>query len=111
MPIRGDNFRKPKECSINKYIKTSAGKYKKLIKHLDLTFENIDQTKLEVILLGDLNVDFVKNADPNTKKVNHFISQTGLTKLISGNTRYGNSKDSCIDKIITNSNHIMDSGI
>ena len=43
--------------------------------------------------------------------MNRFILHYGLTKLISNPTRYGVYKDSCIDQIITNSNHISDSGV
>ena len=81
------------------------------IKHLDKNFETIDQTKLDIILLGDLNIDFSINSNQDTKKVNRFITQNGLTKLISGNTRYGKIKNSCIDQIITNSNHILNIGV
>ena len=104
-------FKNQKNVLIVNIYRPPQGNINNFVKHLDQTLEKIDKSKLDVILLGNMNVDFHKNSDTHTKRVNSFISQNGLVKLISDTTRYGNIKNSCIDQILTNSNHILKSGV
>ena len=78
---------------------------------MDTSLQTIDFAKKHVILLGDFNVDFLDKASTDTKNVNRLISVYGLMKLINTPTRFSATKNSCIDQIITNSNHIFQAGV
>ena len=56
----------------------------------------------ELWLLGDLNIDFLKRDDPNTRKLFDFLRLTGLKQHILKPTRITGFTKSCIDHIITN---------
>ena len=77
----------------------------------DLALQNIDFVRKDIIILGDFNIDFLDKSNVNTKGVNRFVFEYGLTKLINNPTRYGVTKNSCIDQIITNSDHILHAGV
>ena len=82
---------------------------------VELFTNNIDAkyalSKRDVIILGDLNIDVFDKSSVDTKCINRLISGFGLTKLINSPTRYGATKNSCIDQIVTNSNHIYQTGV
>ena len=71
----------------------------------------MDLVRKDVIILGDFNIDFFDKSNNDTKSVNRLISGYGLVKLINEPTRYGSIKDSYIDQIITNTNHILHAGV
>ena len=65
------NFDRQKNVLIINIYRPPKGNITNFVIYLDQLFENIDQTKFDIILLGDLNTDFCMSSDPNTKKVNH----------------------------------------
>ena len=79
--------------------------------NIDAVLQNIDLSKKDVIILGDFNIDFLDKSSVDTKCINRLISGFGLTKLINSPTQYGATKNSCIDQIVTNSNHIYQTGV
>ena len=87
------------------------GKFDIFSEFLEQTINSIDQNRKDIFVLGDFNIDFIDKTDNNTKKLDRLISQLGLTKLISSPTRYGATKNSCIDQIITNATHIRTAGV
>ena len=87
------------------------GKVDSFSNFLELAINSIDLNKKDIFILGDFNIDFLDKSDGNTKKMDRLISQIGLTKLISSPTRFGSTKNSCIDQIITNVSHIQATGV
>ena len=95
---------------INMY-RPPQGNIENFVNYLEQIMSILDKSKMDIIFMGGLNIDFMLSTEPSTKKMNRFISQNGFIKLISEITRYGTTKNSCLDQIITNSNHILKAGI
>ena len=68
----------------------------------------------DIFLLGDFNMNFNDKLAPARKELNSIAAVWGLKQLITANTRWGFSdgqlKKSCIDNILTNSDHIAETG-
>ena len=63
--------------------------------------------------MGDFNIDYLKN-NPDQDKLNNISAGLGIRQLIKEITRYNPNRDgndSIIDLILTNSDHIVDSGV
>ena len=104
-------FKNQKNVLVINLYRPPQGNVENFVNAIDIALQNIDLTKKDVIILGDFNVDFLEKSDKDTKNVNRLIHDYGLTKLINTPTRYGNTKNSGIDQIITNSNHILEAGV
>ena len=72
---------------------------------LESTLE--DALAEEIVLLGDLNVDFLCPDQPCFQHINRFLLiPLCLQNLISSPTRFGRSHHSCLDVILTNSDRL-----
>ena len=78
---------------------------------LENVLSNIDLTKNEIYIMGDLNVDMLDKKNISTKKINDFIKPFGLRQLIKTPTRYSRDKNSMLDVIFTNSDVISNTGV
>ena len=105
------SFENQKNVLIINLYRPPTGNVETFVNIFDTALQNIDLLKKDVILLGDFNIDFLDKSSKETKNVNRLVSEYGLTKRINCPTRYGATKDSCIDQIITNSNHILEAGV
>ena len=87
------------------------GNIERFLEIIEENLNDIDLTKVELILMGDLNIDVLDKKNPATKKLLDIIKQYGLKQLIKEPTRYAEAKHSCIDLFITNSDIISRSGV
>ena len=78
---------------------------------LENILTNIIAYKIEVILMGDLNLDLLDNNIKSAKYLLSTLKQLGLRQLIKEPTRYSQNKDSCLDLCFTNSDIIARSGV
>ena len=83
----------------------------KCIDFLDNILSDIDLQKVEVFLMGDLNLDTMDRNSASCKKLLNMAKQLGLRQLITEPTRYSPVRDSCIDLIFTNSDIISKVGV
>ena len=67
-------------------------------------------SKNELWLLGDFNVDFLDRNQPSRLNFIDLFKKYGCRQLISNITRPGRHKSSCLDWIVTNSCFVIDSG-
>ena len=74
-------------------------------------FNEIDLSKFEIFLMGDMNIDLLDKRSDTSKKLINLIKPFGLSQLIKEPTRYSKDKNSLLDVFITNSNFILDSGV
>ena len=72
---------------------------------------NIDLSKNEIYLMGDLNVDMLDKKNSSTKKLIDCTKPFGLRQLIKTPTRYSENKNSILDVIFTNSDFICNTGV
>ena len=93
--------------------KPPKGKVENCIQILTDLVNRYQNMNYEIWLLGDFNIDFSRQDDVNTVKLNRFIKNLGLSQVIDGITRPNTKGGSCIDLIITDCNYkfVSDSGI
>ena len=94
------NLHKPPQGNINNCLDI-----------LETVLSHLDLIKIEVILIGDLNIDILEINNNMAKDLLNRMKQLGLRQLIKEPTRFSPTKDSCIDLIFTNSNIISRSGV
>ena len=78
---------------------------------LETILSSLDLSKIELYIMGDINIDFNDKKNVSTKKIISSIKPYGLNQIIKNTTRYSRDKDSLIDVFITNSNCISNSGV
>ena len=72
---------------------------------------NLELTKIELFIMGDLNIDMLDKKNISTKRIIELLKPFGLRQLIKSPTRYSNDKNSILDVIFTNSDFISNSGV
>ena len=82
----------------------------KAISYLNDCLKNVNLEKMDVFLLGDMNVNYKNKTSPNFKKFNFFTPSNGLTQYISTTTRNTDKSSSLIDLALTNSKFVSSSG-
>ena len=100
-----------KTILIGNLYRPPQGNAKNCIDMIEHTLSNVDLQKVEIILMGDLNLDLLDKNNKFAKELVNTLKQMGLRQLIKEPTRYSNSKDSCLDLVFTNSNIIARSGV
>ena len=103
-------FSKQRKIIVGNLHRPPQGKVKYFLSYLEECLEKIDYIHNDIIIMGDINIDFKDRKFEGTKELKEFLSQTGLTNHISTCTRYSTSKNSCLDHVYTNSNIINDCG-
>ena len=86
------------------------GDLKLALKYLDECLKTINLSKVNVFLLGDLNVDYQNKSSPNYKKLLFFSQSNGLTQHIKSSTRVTDKSRTLIDVALTNSKAIASAG-
>ena len=62
---------------------------------------------MEIVLIGDFNINFANNQDPNRNKIPTILGDLGLRKIIKSPTRVTNTSRSTIDLIFTNIGKVL----
>ena len=78
---------------------------------LDNIFTEIDLSKVELYLIGDMNVDMIDKQNEAYRKLIELTKPIGLRQLIKQPTRYSNARDSILDICFTNCDFIQKSGV
>ena len=105
-------FQKPnKTILLGNLYRPPQGDVSKCIDFLDNVLSDIDLQKIEVFLMGDLNLDISDKNNAMVKSLLNMTKQLGLRQLILEPTRYSPIKDSCIDLLFTNSDIISKVGV
>ena len=105
-------FQKPnKTILIGNLYRPPQGDISKCIDYLDDVLSDIDLQKVEVFLMGDLNIDILDKNNRFVKILLNMAKQLGLRQLITEPTRYSPVKDSCLDLFFTNSDIIAKAGV
>ena len=100
-----------KTILIGNIYRPPQGNVEKFTQVLDEYFNEIDFSKFEIFLMGDMNIDLLDKQAEAGKKLINTIKPYGLCQLIKNPTRYSTMKNSLLDIFITNSNFIARSGV
>ena len=91
--------------------KPPQGSIQKLIDFFKVLFEIRAIMRSEVWILGDFNLNLLLRNDLDVIRMNRFLREKGLCQLVREPTRLTNRGGTCIDWIITNSQHVSLHGI
>ena len=104
-------FPNSKTILIGNVYRPPQGNVDKFIQVLDNYFSELDLSKFEIFLMGDMNIDLLDKNNEAGKKLLNLIKPYGFCQLIKEPTRYSSDKNSLLDIFITNSNYIQKSGV
>ena len=86
------------------------GDLKSAISYLDDCLKTINLSKIDVFLMGDMNVNYLNKSSLNYKKLKFFSQSNGFTQFINNTTRNTDKTNLLIDLALTNSKHISEAG-
>ena len=87
-----------------------SGDLKKAVNYLEECVKTINMSKVDLFILGDLNVNYKNRATPNFKKLHFFAQSNGLTQYIKNTTRNTDKSKTLIDLAMSNSKSVNCSG-
>ena len=96
---------------IGNLYRPPQGDISKCIDYLEEVLSDLDRQKIEVYLMGDINIDIMDRNNNHVKDLLNSTKQFGLLQLIEEPTSYSQIKDSCLDIVFTNSDIIANSGV
>ena len=99
-----------KNVVIGNIYRPPKGDLEVALKYMDKCLKGFNLSKLEVFIIGDMNVNYKNKASADYKKVNFFAQSNGLIQVITNTTRNTDKTNSLLDLIMTNSKYISDSG-
>ena len=99
-----------KNIVIGNIYRPPSGNLKTALTYLDECLNTINLSKINVFLLGDLNVNYKNTSSPNYKKLHFFSQSNGLTQFIKNTKRNTDQTKSLIDLALTNSKFISKAG-
>ena len=86
------------------------GKLEKAVKYLDDCIKTVNISKVNLFIMGDLNVNYKNKSSDNYKRLHLLAQSNGLSQHINTTTRNTDSTKSLIDLALTNSKFISKSG-
>ena len=86
------------------------GDVAKALKYLDECLGSINLSKVDLFLLGDLNINLLDKTTVAFKKFNFFSQSNGLTQYINMATRSNDKTTSLIDLALSNSKFVGQAG-
>ena len=88
------------------------GKVAEGVKEIETATKLIqDISSGEIVVLGDFNVNYNLRHTSPFKLLKDFERNCNLTQLIKTTTRHGKNKNTCIDLIFTNMEHVISAGV
>ena len=80
------------------------------VTYLDECLKVVNTSKVDVFLIGDMNVNYLNKSSPNYKKMLFFSQSNSFTQYINNTTRNTDKTKSLIDLALSNSKFIKCSG-
>ena len=101
---------KCRDIVIGNMYRPPSGNLNLAIEYMDETLKSLNLQKMDVFLMGDLNVNFKNKKSADFKKINFLFKSNGLSQLIKQTTRNTDKTKSLLDVIATNSKYISEAG-
>ena len=99
-----------KDMIICNIYRPPRGNIQKAISYLDECFKQVRADRVEIFVLGDLNINYKNKVSGDFKKLKFFMQTNGLSQLITNTTRNNDKTKSLIDLVLTNSKHVSAAG-
>ena len=87
-----------------------SGNLDKAIKYLEECVKTLNLGKINLFIMGDMNVNYKNKSAPAYKKLHFFNQSNGLAQHISTTTRNTDKTKSLLDLALTNSKFVTTSG-
>ena len=88
-----------------------TGDLKKAILYLEECLLTLNLSKINLFVMGDMNVDYKNKSAPNFKKLNFFFKSNGLEQHVLQTTRNNERTKSLLDLAVSNSNFVSTAGV
>ena len=99
-----------KDVVICNIYRPPTGSLEKAIVYIDDILQLFNLNKVEVYIMGDMNVNYKNKSSKDFKKLNFFIKANGFTQVIENTTRNTDKTKSLLDIVLTNSKYIERAG-
>ncbi len=99
------NLKQARKTVIGSIYRAPDGNVVDGIHELEKCLEKIANPALDMVILGDMNIDLIKN-NAQTKTLNNFFKKSMLEQVITGATRVTSKSMSLIDHIYINNNNL-----
>ena len=99
-----------KDVIVCNLYRPPKGKLDKCLSYLETNLSEINTNKVDVFLMGDLNVNYLDKRNPDYKKVAFFIKSNQMTQYILESTRVTKNTSTALDLAISNCKHVSQSG-
>ena len=99
-----------KTITLANVYRPPAGKINLAIKALEEGLSALAAPNEEIIILGDLNIDYKNQKSPNFKKIKFFEQANSLEQKICTTTRNSKTSSSILDIALTNMKYIQHAG-
>ena len=100
-----------KDVVICNVYRPPYGKLDSFITYMEECIKGFDLGKVELFVLGDMNVNFKSKKTREYKKLNFLIQSNGLTQHIKDTTRNTKDSNSLVDLVLTNSKYVSSAGL
>ena len=87
-----------------------SGNLHKAIQYLEECVKTLNLSKVNMFMLGDLNINYKNKSSVAYKKLHFFSQSNGFTQYINSTTRNTDKSKSLIDLALTNSKFVSNSG-
>ena len=103
---------KHRDYLIGTTYRPPQGSPKEFARHIENSLNQITNLdKIDVFILGDMNINYADPKNPGRKHIKRLEDLFGMKQLIKDPTRISPRLSSTIDLILTNSLHILNSGV
>ena len=86
------------------------GDLAKAIEYMTKSLQSVNSAKNDIFIMGDWNVNYKNTLSPNYKKIVYFENYNNLKQTIKETSRNTDRTKTLLDLILTNADHITDSG-
>ena len=100
-----------KNIVIGNLYRPPTGDLVKTFNYLDECLGSINLSKVNLFLVGDLNINLLDKTSDAYKKANFFFQSNGLTQYINTSTRNTEKNNSLIDEALSNSKFVSQAGV
>ena len=102
--------RRCKDLVVCNLYRPPNGNLKDAIDYLNKSLLSINISKVDLYIMGDMNIDYLNKASPFFKKLNFFEKSNSLTQIISETIRHTDKSSTLLDLILTNDKHVTMQG-
>ena len=99
-----------KDLVICNLYRPPEGNLQKALNHLNASLHNLNMSKIDLYIMGDMTVDYLNKSSAPFKKLAFFERANNLRQIISEITRHTDRSRTLLDIILMNDRYVADQG-